>query len=108
MLTICLSFIDDEDDKELFIEAYNKYREGMIRFAAKFLRDNALAEDTVHDTFIKLAKSINHWKSFSEKEQKAYIFVSVKYQCITIYNKLKKEQYSYTFDENSFCYRDFI
>ena len=62
MLTICLSFIDDEDDKELFIEAYNKYREGMIRFAAKFLRDNALAEDTVHDTFIKLAKSINHWK----------------------------------------------
>ena len=30
MLTICLSFIDDEDDKELFIEAYNKYREGLL------------------------------------------------------------------------------
>ncbi len=108
MLTIFLSFIDDEDDKELFMKAYKKYREGMIRFAAKFLRDNALAEDTVHDTFIKLAKGISHWRSFSEAQQKAYIFVSVKYQCISVYNKLKTEQYSYTFDENSFCYGDFI
>ena len=29
-------------------------------------------------------------------------------QRVSITGKLKKEQYSYTFDENSFCYRDFI
>ena len=38
----------------MFIEAYNKYREGMIRFAAKFLRDNALAEDTVPVSYTHL------------------------------------------------------
>ena len=108
MLTCCLSFIDDEDDKELFIQVYNKYRDAMIRFAARFLRDESLAEDTVHDTFIKLAKSISHWKSFSESQQKAYIFVPIKYQCITVYNKLKTEKNSYTFQDDSFYYRDFI
>ena len=68
----------------------------------------SLAEDTVHDTFIKLAKSISHWKSFSESQQKAYIFVSIKYQCITVYNKLKTEKNGYTFQDDSFYYRDFI
>ncbi len=95
MLFIYLSFIEDEADKELFVAVYEQYRDSMVRFVKSYTRRDDIAEDVVHDTFLKLAKSIHRWKKLDGAEQKAYILVAVRNQAITTLNKLRKEPKSY-------------
>lgn len=95
MLPFYLSFIDDEQDRDLFISVYEKYRASMVRFAQSYTGRADLAEDIVHDAFLKLAKSIHRWKKLEGAEQKAYVLVAVRNQAITTIKKLHKVPESY-------------
>lgn len=51
--------IDAEEDKQKFVILYETYRHLMMKVALNVLKDTFLAEDAVHEAFIKIAKT---WK----------------------------------------------
>lgn len=59
MPIIYLAFIDELSDKELFIQLYNTHRQSMFFIANQVLHDDYLAEDAVHDAFLRVAKTID-------------------------------------------------
>ena len=56
---IHLMMIDAEEDKQKFVILYETYRHLMMKVALNVLKDTFLAEDAVHEAFIKLRKT---WK----------------------------------------------
>lgn len=55
MLTLFLTFIDNEDDKELFEKIFYNYRKQMMYLALSIVNNEADAEDVVHDVFLRIA-----------------------------------------------------
>ncbi len=51
-----LSLLDTEEEKSKFEQLYYQYRKLMYLCAWEVLRDEQLAEDAVHEAFIKLTK----------------------------------------------------
>ena len=58
-MLIYMSMIDSDEDKDLFEGLYLKYRKHMKYIALQILGDEYLAEDAVHNAFVKIAKNIN-------------------------------------------------
>ena len=59
MLGLYLALIDSAEDKSKFEKLYKEYRSTLITVAYSILKDTALAEDAVHETFLTLAKNFN-------------------------------------------------
>ncbi|MBQ8683056.1 MAG: sigma-70 family RNA polymerase sigma factor [Clostridia bacterium] len=59
MLAFYLSLLDSEEEKSKFTQLYKKYGKLMMCIANQKLHDSYLAEDAVHDAFIKLTRYIN-------------------------------------------------
>jgi RNA polymerase sigma-70 factor (ECF subfamily) len=57
MLTYYLSLIDDEPSRTLFEQLYQLYVHTMFHVAHGILQDHMLAEDAVHDAFLRI---LNH------------------------------------------------
>jgi len=57
MLAFYLSLIDDETSRSQFEEFYERYRYIMLHVALSVLHDRPLAEDAVHDAFLRIVKS---------------------------------------------------
>lgn len=55
---IYLMMIDAEEDKQKFAILYETYRHLMMKVALNVLKDTFLAEDAVHESFIKIAKNM--------------------------------------------------
>jgi RNA polymerase sigma-70 factor (family 1) len=83
-----VGFNDENQDDSFFKAIYLDFYPGLIVFANGYLKDNALAEDTVEDVFIKLWKNKNTISAI--KNLKLYLYISVKNSCINHLVKLKK------------------
>lgn len=59
MSLIYLTLIDSPDNRELFIQLYNAHRQSMFYMANQVLHDDYLAEDAVHDAFVRVAKNMD-------------------------------------------------
>lgn len=94
---IYLLLIDAEEDKRKFVILYEKYRYLMLKVANDVLNDSFLAEDAVHNAFIKIAKNIDRIGNIESKETKRYLITITKNCTIDIYRKrykqMKKEIY---------------
>lgn len=84
---IYLMMIDTEEDKRKFVVLYEKYRYLMMKVAYDVLRDNYLAEDAVHEAFIKVAKNMARIGDVNTKETKRYLITITKNATIDIYRK---------------------
>lgn len=84
---IYLMMIDDEEDKRKFVIIYEKYRYLMMKIAFEILEDTFLAEDVVHEAFIKVAKNIVKIGSVEATETKRYLLTITKTTAIDIYRK---------------------
>lgn len=56
MLMICLGMMDTQEEKSKFEELYYQYRKLMHWRAKQILTDDMLAEDAVHEAFIKIIR----------------------------------------------------
>lgn len=56
MLTLYMSFIDDDAHRRLFKQIYQNYRRQMFLMARSVLSNDTYAEDVVHDVFLRIAK----------------------------------------------------
>ena len=58
MLMLYMSMLDTQEEKSKFEEIYIQYRKLMFVCAKSILKDDALAEDAVHNAFIKIIRHL--------------------------------------------------
>ena len=84
---IYLMMIDAEEDKQKFAILYETYRHLMMKVALNVLKDTFLAEDAVHETFIKIAKNMEKIGEINATATKRYLLTITKNATIDIYRK---------------------
>lgn len=84
---IYLMMIDTEENKRRFVILYEKYRYLMFKVAYDVLNDKYLAEDAVHEAFIKVAKNMSKIRDIDSQESKRYLITIAKNATIDIYRK---------------------
>lgn len=84
---IYLMMIDAEEDKQKFAILYETYRHLMMKVALNVLKDTFLAEDAVHEAFIKIAKNMEKIGEIDATVTKRYLLTITKNATIDIYRK---------------------
>ena len=101
MLSICLSMLDSEEDKQSFEELYYTYKQGMYAVAYGVLHNKEDAEDAVQKAFISIANNFEKIKSVSSQELKPCIVIIVRNHAINIYNSNKRRaERTVEYDDN--------
>ena len=90
MLTIYLSMLDTEEDKDKLTEIYEKYLGTMLSVAKSIISDNALAEDAVSDSIMTIIENLHKINDVSSHKTKAYIVIIVRSRAINLLNKQKR------------------
>lgn len=98
MLLFYLSLIETEEDKSKFERLYYDYRKLMKHIATDMLHDEFLAEDAVHEAFIKLTRHISGVNEDDRHKTKAFIVIIIKNVCLDMLRKYKKDK-SFSLEE---------
>lgn len=100
MLTLYLTLLDDEEDKNLFENLYYSYRKQMITVAQSVLQNNDDAEDTVHEVFLRIAvRYMDIIRSIEDKKDlRNYLLKATKNTALNMRQK-KKRDVSHTVSE---------
>lgn len=96
MLTLLLTYIDDEEDKKLFERIFNQNRKQMITLANSILHNKEDAEDVVHDVFLRIAiKYMNVIRKINcEQDMRNYLLKATKHTSINLLRKRKSDNVS--------------
>ena len=92
MLALYLTMIDTPEDKNKFEQLYMKYRRLMFYIANQILKDEYLAEDAVHSTFLKLIDNLDKIDEVDCHKTKSFIVIMVRNHSINMYNQRKRRK----------------
>ena len=87
MLPIYLSMLDTDEEKDKFEELYNKYKQIMFYVAYKILKDENIAEDAVHDAFIRILKNLHKISEISCPQTKGFVVIIVRNVSLSMLKK---------------------
>lgn len=90
-MLVYLQSIDTQEEKRKFVILYEKYRYLLMKVAVDVLHDWHLAEDAVHEAFVKVA---NHMEKIGEVDSQAtkrYLITITKNTAIDIYRKRNRQ-----------------
>jgi RNA polymerase sigma-70 factor (ECF subfamily) len=102
MLPIYLAMLDGEEDKNKFELLYVTYRKLMFYVANRILNDERLAEDAVHQTFLKILENFDKVGEISCHKTKSYIVTMVRNTAINLYNQ-RKRRTTITLEDVEYC-----
>ena len=91
-MLIYLSLLDTQEDISKFELIYNTYKKQMYYTANNILKDNYLAEDAVHNAFLRIIDNLEKIDDVNSHNTKGLIVIIVKNVSIDIYRKNKKER----------------
>lgn len=91
MLPFYLSLIDTEEEKSKFEKIYYDYRALMKYIAFDILKDEQLAEDAVHNAFIKLTNYLDKIDENDCHKTKGFIVIVIESVAKDMYRKRKRE-----------------
>lgn len=94
MLTY-LMLIDSDKDKDKFEQIYINYKGSMFKVANAILNDVGLAEDAVHQSFIKIMNNLHKIDDIFCNKTRAFIVIIVRNTAIDMYRKRKKHNIIY-------------
>ncbi len=92
MLIFYTTFIDEEKDKTKFERIYEKYHRSMLWAAHNILRDQMMAEDAVHSSFLKVMKCLDKIDIENESQTKRYVLKITKNTALDVIRKRKKDK----------------
>lgn len=102
MLPIYLAMLDGEEEKNKFELLYVTYRKLMFYVANRILNDERLAEDAVHQTFLKILENFDKVGEIPCYKTKSYVVTIVKNIAINMYNQRKRYD-AIPIEEVEFC-----
>lgn len=85
-----LSLIENQEDRDKFEYIYTNYRYTMLHEAGCVLKDEHLAEDAVHESFIKIIKIISEISTADRNKLRRFIVLIVRHKSIDIIRKNNK------------------
>ena len=91
MLTFYMTFIDSDEKKDKFESLYLKYRKHMKLIALKILGDEHLADDAVHNAFIKIISNLHKFNEIDCQETRNLIVIIIRSVSIDMYRKRNRE-----------------
>lgn len=91
MLTY-LNLIDTEEGKNKFEQIYLKYRYTLLYVAKSIVKDHQLAEDIVHETFLKIIEKIDDIDDISCSKTKSFFVTIVRNKSKDVLRKIKREE----------------
>ena len=83
-------------DAELLEELYALYENSMYYQAYSVLHDTYLAEDAVHEAFLRIIRRIDRISDPSSPKTKAYVKKALHSCAVDIYRKKRRESYNTT------------
>ena len=91
MLATLLTLIETPEEKLRFEELYHEYERLLFYIAKKRLGDDHLAEDAVHETYIRVIRHFDEIDEIFCPRTKRYLVVILKNICADIYAKQKRK-----------------
>ena len=91
-MLIYLSLLDSEEEISKFELIYNTYKKQMYYTANNILKESHLAEDAVHNAFLRIINNLEKIEDINSHKTKGLIVIIVKNVSIDIYRKNKKER----------------
>ncbi len=92
MLVFYLSLIDNDEDKTKFRQLYEEYSKLMKYSAYCMLKDEFLAEDAVHEAFIRISRHMNGVEEVFSPKTRNFVVKIVKNICRDMMKAGKKYQ----------------
>lgn len=90
MLVFYLSLLETQEDKDKFEQLYLQYRKLMFYIAKGILQDDFLAEDAVHNAFLRIINHLDKIEEISCHKTKSYMVIVVENVSKDLYNKRKR------------------
>ena len=90
MLSIYLSMVETEEEKDLVTELYNTYKQILFDVSMSILHNKADAEDAVQESFIRIIKNITKIDDVKSSRTKAFCVVITKKLSLDILGKRNK------------------
>ena len=75
MLSIYLSMVETEEEKDLVTDLYNTYKQILFDVSMSILHNTADAEDAVQESFIRIIKNITKIDDVNSLGTKAFCVV---------------------------------
>ena len=91
MLMLYMSMLDTQEEKSKFEEIYIQYRKLMFVCAKSILKDDALAEDAVHNAFIKIIRHLKKISYIKCNQTKHFVVIVVESCAKDIYRRNAKQ-----------------
>jgi RNA polymerase sigma-70 factor (ECF subfamily) len=82
--------IDNSDDRIKFEKVYKNFKNIMLNRAYEIVKERQLAEDAVHNAFLKIINNLPKIYDADSNETKWYVIVIVTNEAKKIYNKENK------------------
>ena len=90
MITFYLQLIDSKEEKSKFELLYLTYKNLMLNRSYDILQDAGLAEDAVHNAFLRILKNMQKISDVKSSKSKAYVMVILENEAKRIYSKEHK------------------
>lgn len=90
MLLLYLQMLHTQEEKSKFEQLYLTYRDVMMSVAMNILKDQHLAEDAVHQAFLKVIPHLKKIGDLNSHQTKAYLVIIVRNLAIDSFNAQKK------------------
>lgn len=100
MLPLFIGLLDTLEEQTKFEKVYIKYSKMMKHIAQGILHDDALAEDAVHNAFLKLTKHMAKVEDVDSVKTKGLAIIVIRNVAIDMYRKRKRE-FSFDLDEEA-------
>lgn len=83
MLMFYLSMLETDEERDFFTELYNTYRQGLYRYALKYLHNEFDAEDVVQDVFkIVIDKCVIDLMERGDDGRRRFLFMCTRNRAI--------------------------
>ena len=99
MLYFFLAMLEKPEDESRFEKLYYQYREQMMRYAMKVLKNHHDAEDAVQEAFLALARNIRQWADLPEPSVKGYVYKVIHSTSVDMYRKKCRGEEPLSLDE---------
>lgn len=90
MLAFYLAQVEEPEDRAYFAQVYWEYKDKLFNIARGIVDSDLLADEAVHDTFVKLIGELAEFRRLGDTAQKGWLTVVVEHIALNIRNKEKR------------------